>query len=148
MRKASWPTCWRGIRFTAATSAWRDSSLGTDPEGKLSRLLGTVNYPVGVIAGDRALDLLGRLLLPRSNDGRVSLDWTSVGGMAAHMTVHATHALMVHSAEVIRHTIQFPRCGDFNAGKKPAGDGLLADPALPYRPSTSGREHATDRGTP
>jgi len=118
--------------------------LRTDPERKLSHLLGTVNYPVGVIAGDRALDLLGWLLLPRPNDGRVSVDRTHVGGMAAHVTVHATHALMVRNAEVIRHTIQFLRYGKFDAGKKPVGDSLLADPALPNGPSAPCREGAAD----
>jgi pimeloyl-ACP methyl ester carboxylesterase len=122
--------------------------LGTDTEGKLSRLLGTVNYPVGVIAGDRALDLLGWLLLPRPNDGRVSVDRTHVGGMAAHVTVHATHALMVRNAEVIRHTIQFLRYGKFDAGRRQTCDGLLADPALPNCPSAPCRERAADHGTP
>lgn len=122
--------------------------LGTDPEGKLSRLFGVVDYPVGVIAGDRALDPLGWLLLPRPNDGRVSVDRTHVGGMAGHVTVHATHALMVRNAEVIRHTIRFLRPGRFDDGKSPADDGLAAYPALPNGPSAAGRKRAAHRGSP
>jgi len=122
--------------------------LGTDPEGKLSRLLGIVNYPVGVIAGNQTLDLLGWLLLPRLNDGRVSVDRTRVGSMAAHMTVHATHALMVRNTEVIRHTIQFLGYGKFDTGKKSVGDGLPADSSLPNGPSAPGRERAANRGAP
>lgn len=122
--------------------------LGTDPEGKLSRLLGIVDYPLGVIAGDRTLDPLGWLLLPRPNDGRVPVDRTRIGGMAGHVTVHATHALMVRNAGVIRHTIQFLRHGRFDTGYSRAGDGLAAGPALPNGPSAPGRERAADRGTP
>lgn len=118
--------------------------LGTDPKGKLSRLFGVVDYPVGVIAGDRALDLLGWLLLPRPNDGRVSVDRTRVAGMAEHLTVHATHALMMRNSGVIRHTIQFLRHGRFDAGNSQAGGGLAADPTLPNGPSTPGRERAAD----
>ena len=116
--------------------------LGTNPNGKLSRLLGVVDYPLGIIAGDRALDPLGWLLLPHPNDGRVSVDRTRVGGMAGHVTVHATHALMVRNAGVIRHTIHFLRHGRFDAGDIQAGDGLTADPALPDGPSAPGWERA------
>ncbi|MGI4939151.1 MAG: esterase/lipase family protein [Janthinobacterium lividum] len=118
--------------------------LGTGPEGKLSRLFGVVDYPVGVIAGDRALDPLGWLLLPRPNDGRVSVARTRVDGMTGHVTVHATHTLVVRNAGVIRHTIQFLRHGRFDAGSHQAGDGLTADPALPDGPSASGRKRAAD----
>ena len=118
--------------------------LGTDPKGGLSQLLGIIDYPVGVIAGDRALDPLG-WLLPRPNDGRVSVDRTHVGGITGHVTVHATHALMVRNAGVIRHTIHFLRHGRFDASYTPASDGLAADPTLPDGPSTPSWERAANR---
>lgn len=118
--------------------------LGTGPKGKPSQLFGVVDYPVGVIAGDRALDPLGWLLLPRPNDGRVSVARTCVDGMTGHVTVHATHTLMARNAGVIRHTIQFLRHGRFDAGNSRTGSGLTADPALPDGPSTPGRQRAAD----
>lgn len=87
--------------------------LGTDADEQLSGLLGILDYPVGVNAGDRALDPLGWLLLPRPNDGRVSVARTKVAGMADHMKLHATHAMMMRNREVIRQTIWFLRFGRF-----------------------------------
>lgn len=75
-----------------------------------------MDYPVGVIAGDRALDPLGWLLLPRPNDGKVSVARTKLAGMADHMTLHAAHATMMRNANVIRHTIRFLRSGRFADG--------------------------------
>ena len=55
--------------------------LGTRPGERLRTLLGTVDYPLGVIAGDRAIDPLGWLLVPGPNDGRVAVARTGVAGM-------------------------------------------------------------------
>ncbi len=87
--------------------------LGTRSDTRLRTLLGTVDYPLGIIAGDRAIDPLGWLLVPRPNDGRVAVVRTKVSGMADHVTLHATHALMMRNAEVIRHAIAFLRSGRF-----------------------------------
>jgi len=87
--------------------------LGTVPDVPLRRLLGTVDYPLGVIAGDRTVDPLGWLLLPRPNDGKVAVARTGVDGMAGHVTVHASHAMMMRNAGVLRHTLHFLQHGRF-----------------------------------
>ena len=87
--------------------------LGTGSQGQLSRSLGALDYSVGVIAGDRTIDPVGWLLLPRPNDGRVSVARTKVAGMAAHLTLPVSHALMMRSPEVIRQAIIFLRTGRF-----------------------------------
>lgn len=89
--------------------------LGTRPDGRLRDLLGEVDYPLGIISGDRTVDPLSWLLLPRPNDGRVSVVRTKVDGMADHVTLHATHAMMMRNAEVMRHTVHFLRFGRFPA---------------------------------
>ena len=110
--------------------------LGTSRDGRLSHLLGDVDYPVGVIAGDRAVDPMGWLLLPRPNDGRVPVARTRVAGMAGHVTVHATHALMMRNAGVIRHTVGFLQTGRFN-GCGLARGGLPSNSVAPTRPSAA-----------
>ncbi len=64
-------------------------------------MLASPHYPVGVIAGDRALDpLFPRLVVPRPNDGKVSVAATKVAGMTDHIVLPVTHTLMVYDRRV------------------------------------------------
>jgi pimeloyl-ACP methyl ester carboxylesterase len=72
-----------------------------------------VDFPLGVIAGDRAIDFLSWLIIPGPNDGKVSVARTKIDGMTAHTTIHATHTFMTHNTEVQRQTIRFLRSGCF-----------------------------------
>lgn len=91
--------------------------LGTRRDARLDALLGEVDYPLGIIAGDRSLSPIESwFMLPRPNDGRVSVARTRVAGMTDHITVHATHTLIMRNARVIRETLHFVRNGRFGAG--------------------------------
>ena len=78
------------------------------------RLPGQVDYPLGIIAGDRFLDPLGWLLIPGPNDGRVSVERIRVAGMADHLTLHATHLGMMRN----RRAIDFLRHGRFDPAER------------------------------
>ena len=71
------------------------------------------DYPVGVIAGTRSIDPLGWLMLPRPNDGRVSLAATRIDGLADHLTLPVSHALMMNHPAVIAATARFLATGRF-----------------------------------
>lgn len=71
------------------------------------------DYPVGVIAGTRSIDPVGWLLLPRPNDGRVSLAATRIDGLADHLTLPVSHALMMNHPAVIAATARFLARGHF-----------------------------------
>lgn len=80
----------------------------------LTRLLGTVDYPLGIIAADRSLyPLESWLLLPGPNDGRVTVARTRVPGMSGHITLHTTHVAMMWNPRVIREAVHFVRQGRF-----------------------------------
>jgi pimeloyl-ACP methyl ester carboxylesterase len=87
--------------------------LGTHRTAHLQAVLGVVDYPVGVIAGDRTLYPISWLLIPGPNDGRVSVARSMVAGMTGHLTVHATHSFMMRNAEVIRQSLAFLQEGRF-----------------------------------
>jgi pimeloyl-ACP methyl ester carboxylesterase len=87
--------------------------LGTHRDAALHALLGVIDYPVGIIAGDRTLYPISWLLIPGPNDGRVSVARSTVAGMTAHLTVHATHSFMIRNATVIRQSIAFLKDGHF-----------------------------------
>lgn len=89
------------------------AQLGTAQDTALCDLLGAIDYPVGVIAGDRALDPVGYLLLPGPNDGRVSVARTRIDGIADHITLHVTHTMMMRNPAVIRQTLAFLERGRF-----------------------------------
>jgi pimeloyl-ACP methyl ester carboxylesterase len=73
-----------------------------------------VDYPVGVIAGNRFIDpVAGLFVLPKPNDGRVSVQSTIVAGMADHVVVKASHTGLPRHAAAIAQTITFLREGRF-----------------------------------
>lgn len=77
-------------------------------------LLPPVDYPVGIIAGNRTLDpISSRLFLPGPNDGRVTVAATKLDGMTDHIVIGSDHALMVRNREAIAQTIGFLREGSF-----------------------------------
>jgi pimeloyl-ACP methyl ester carboxylesterase len=80
--------------------------------------LPALDYPVGIIAGNRFLDpISGLLLLPWPNDGRVSVASSRLADMADHTTVKASHmGLLVHPT-AIRQTIAFLRDGRFEPAR-------------------------------
>ena len=85
-----------------------------------------LDYEVGIIAGNRFLDPISALLLlPRPNDGRVSVESCKLDDMADHTTVKASHmGLLLHPASV-RQTIAFLRDGRFEpiaSGRQSARD--------------------------
>jgi pimeloyl-ACP methyl ester carboxylesterase len=88
--------------------------LGTQRDEVTERLFPAVNYPVGIIAGNRTLDpISSTLMLPSPNDGRVSVENTKLNGMADHIVVAASHTLLVRNVEAINQTISFLHHGRF-----------------------------------
>lgn len=73
------------------------------------------NYEVGVIAGDRSIDLLfSWLLLPGPNDGKVTIESTKLRGMCDHITVHAPHPFIPSFQSAIDQAHHFIKHGRFS----------------------------------
>lgn len=87
----------------------RTSRLAED-----ERLLGRVDFDLGVIAGDRSLDpVLPPLIFARPNDGKVAVAATHVEGMADHIVLPVSHMLMTYDRRVIAQTMAFLDNGRF-----------------------------------
>ena len=91
------------------------AELITKRSAALTTLLGTVDYPVGVIAGRRAIDPVSWMLLPKPNDGKVAVAHTRVSGMADHLILPVDHTFMVRDPAVLRAALRFIRSGRFAA---------------------------------
>jgi pimeloyl-ACP methyl ester carboxylesterase len=88
--------------------------LVTARDAATEALLPAVDYPVGIIAGDRSLDpIASNFMLPGPDDGRVTVTRTKLDGMADHITIPASHAFMIKNKGAIAQTIAFLKNGRF-----------------------------------
>jgi len=93
--------------------------LGT-AEGSPPRSLGKVNYPVGIIAGDRSINLINSGMIPGPDDGKVSVENTKLEGMTDHTVLHCTHPMIMKRPDAIKLTLRFLQEGKF---RDPGSDG-------------------------
>jgi len=86
--------------------------LGTGDNSVLMSL-GAVDFSLGVIAGNKSLNPLLSKVLPKPNDGKVSVKSTRVEGMSDHIVVPVTHTFMMGNAIVIGQVLYFLKNGYF-----------------------------------
>lgn len=88
--------------------------LTTSPDSMPNRL-GPVDYPVGIIAGDKPAFfdewLLG--LFSGDSDGKVSIERTKVDGMSDFLIVHQSHTYIMKADSVIAEITNFLEFGAF-----------------------------------
>lgn len=86
--------------------------LGTGEEG-ISARLPAVNFPLGIIAGDRSINWINSGMIDGPDDGKVSIQSSHVEGESDHLIVHATHPLIMSNKEVLHQVPIFLRQGKF-----------------------------------
>lgn len=86
--------------------------LGT-MEKSVPNSLGPVNFELGVIAGTSSINPILSLMLPKPNDGKVSVDSSKVAGMTDHIELPVTHSFMMTNEAVIAQVIYFLAHGRF-----------------------------------
>ncbi|AZV79260.1 alpha/beta fold hydrolase [Parasedimentitalea marina] len=87
--------------------------LGTGPDGVPERLP-AVDFPLGVIAGNRSISPVFSNLIDGPDDGKVSVKSTMIEGMVGHLTLPVTHTFMMNNSKVIVQTLHFIEFGSFN----------------------------------
>jgi len=87
--------------------------LGTSEAGIIDSL-GPVNFELGVIAGNQAVNPFFAALIPGPDDGKVSVDSTRVDGMKGHIVMPVTHTWMMFNNEVIEQVVGFLKTGRFD----------------------------------
>jgi len=86
--------------------------LGTD-EQSIPKQLGSANFELGIITGNRSVNPINSLLIPQPNDGKVSVENAKLDGMSDFLVVPHTHPFVMNSKLVIEQTIQFLQHGRF-----------------------------------
>lgn len=77
---------------------------------------GTIDYPIGVIAGNVSINPLAPWVLPGAHDGIVPVERTKIEGMTDHIVVPSTHTLMMFNPSVMRQVLSFLRHRRFEHG--------------------------------
>ena len=82
------------------------AQLTTHPDESLASLP-PLDYPVGVVAGNLSIYPSSLFLVPRPNDGRVSVESAKLPDMADHIVIRATHPWLTRHPAAIDQTIAF-----------------------------------------
>lgn len=86
--------------------------LITDQSG-FAHHFGETDYEVGVIAGNRPVDLISSRIIGKANDGKVSIDSTKLTGMKDHVIVPSSHTFFPSNRQMIQQTVAFLKHGKF-----------------------------------
>ena len=87
--------------------------LGTQRDSAIEALFPPVDYPVGIIAGDRSIDPIASAFLPKPHDGRVSVANTRLDGMTDHVVIATAHPWLMRNSVAIEQTVAFLKDGKF-----------------------------------
>ena len=88
--------------------------LGTADDGFV-KALGTVDFDLGVLTGDRTINLLLSLLIPGPNDGKVSTRGAQVEGMRDFRIIPSPHPFIMKNKYAIAETVRFLNTGRFSS---------------------------------
>lgn len=86
--------------------------LGTDTTSVPNKL-GPVDFDLGIIAGNRSINLLLSIIIPGADDGKVSIERTKLKGMNDHLVLPVTHTFMMRNKSVIHQIIFYLNNGYF-----------------------------------
>lgn len=120
----------QGSEVIDALDRWPSLEWLNGPAGKqlgtgkssIPLILGEITADVGIIAGDRSINLILSAIIPGPDDGKVAVERTKLNGMKDHITLHATHPFMMKNKAVIQQVNHFLLHGKFTRNNNPATD--------------------------
>lgn len=91
--------------------------LGTDPES-VPNSLKTVNSEIGIITGNKSLNLIYSAIIPGNDDGKVSVERAKLDEMTDWLVVPVSHSFIMRDKTVMRQTACFLEHGSFSLNDK------------------------------
>ncbi len=92
--------------------------LGTG-DSSLPNQLGAVDYPVGIITGNKSINWILSMMIPGDNDGKVSVERAKLSGMSDFLVLPLSHPFIMRSANTIQQTTHFMRHEKFDCTTSP-----------------------------
>ncbi len=86
--------------------------LGTG-EMSIPSKLGKAEFDVGIIAGTKSINWILSLIIPSTDDGKVSIERTKLEGMNDHIEMETSHPFMMKNQKVIAQVIHYLKNGEF-----------------------------------
>ena len=86
--------------------------LATD-EASMPRSLGPAAFDVGIITGSRTVNPILSLMIPGTDDGKVSIESAKLPGMRDFRVIPASHPFIMNNEHAIRQTLAFLAEGRF-----------------------------------
>ncbi len=101
----------------------------------LARSLGSAEFPVGIIAGDRSINWILSAIIPGEDDGKVSIESAKLEGMRDFIVLSASHPFLMNDRRAIEQTIHFLARGCFvrEGGQFDAEDSASSQTRSPIR---------------
>ncbi len=97
--------------FTAVNGP-AGKQLGTDQDDVPSQL-GPATFDVGIITGNRSINLFLSMMIPGEDDGKVSVERAKLEGMSDFLVVPHSHPFIMKRKLVIRQVIYYLEHGRF-----------------------------------
>ena len=111
---SEWADALQRYRLASLMLGPASEHLVTQRSAAAEQCFGPVDYPLGIVAGDRPLDkVFAPRLMRGPHDGKVSVASTRVDGMADHIVLPTGHPLMPFHPKVAQQAIAFLRDGQF-----------------------------------
>ena len=87
--------------------------LGTDPESTPNRLK-PIDIEVGILAGNRSMNPIFSPIIPGPDDGRVSVDHTTMAEMTDFLVIPTSHNGIVSNPAALKQVAHFLEHGKFD----------------------------------
>jgi len=106
--------------FTRRAMIWYNGpavpELGTGEDSVPNQLPSSVDFDLGIIAGDIPINPLGPIVIEGPNDGTVSVQSTRIEGMNDHIVLNSTHSLIMLNPIVMAEVLEYLHNGVFDHG--------------------------------
>lgn len=112
---SEWADALERLRIAQYALGPARAHLVTRRASEAEDVLGSVDYPVGIVAGDRPIDrFVAPFLIREPHDGKVSVASTRLAGMADHIVLPVGHPMMPFHPAVAGQVLAFLQRGQFS----------------------------------
>lgn len=112
----------QGSEVVDTMGSWPGFSAFNGPAGlqlttdanSLPNRLGVANFDVGIVAGNKSINLILSTMIPGADDGKVAVERTKLDSMRDFIVMPVSHPFLMTNDAVIEQAIRFLKSGSFS----------------------------------